>query len=57
MDDHRPRPPRRTCCALRPCYHTDHDTLDEVSRAGLEASVDIHMRLLEVTGALAWDSV
>jgi peptidase M28-like protein len=36
-----------------PYYHTDHDTLDKISRAGLEASVDFHMRLLEVTGALA----
>jgi hypothetical protein len=35
-----------------PYYHTDHDTLDKISRAGLEASVDFHMRLLEVTGAL-----
>jgi hypothetical protein len=36
-----------------PYYHTDHDTLDKISRAGLEASVDFHIRLLEVTGALA----
>ncbi len=36
-----------------PYYHTDHDTLDKISRAGLEASVDFHMRLLHVTGALA----
>lgn len=36
-----------------PYYHTDHDTLDKISRGGLEASVDFHMRLLEVTGALA----
>lgn len=36
-----------------PYCHTDHDTLDKISRAGLEASVDFHMRLLEVTGALA----
>lgn len=36
-----------------PYYHTDHDTLDKISRAGLESSVDFHMRLLEVTGALA----
>jgi len=36
-----------------PYYHTDHDTIDKISRAGLEASVDFHMRLLEVTGALA----
>lgn len=35
-----------------PYYHTDHDTIDKISRAGLEASVDFHMRLLEVTGAL-----
>ena len=24
----------------RPIYHTDHDTLDKISRAGLEAAVD-----------------
>lgn len=36
-----------------PYYHTDHDTLDKISRQGLEASVDFHTRLLEVTGALA----
>jgi hypothetical protein len=35
-----------------PYYHTDHDTLDKISNAGLEAAVDFHMRLLEVTGAL-----
>lgn len=35
-----------------PYYHTDHDTIDKISRAGLEASVDFHMRLLEATGAL-----
>lgn len=40
-----------------PYYHTDHDTLDKISRAGLEASVDFHMRLLEVTGALRHSSV
>lgn len=36
-----------------PYYHTDHDTLDKISSAGLDESVDFHMRLLEVTGALA----
>lgn len=35
-----------------PYYHTDHDTIDKISLAGLEASVDFHMRLLEVTGAI-----
>jgi len=35
-----------------PYYHTDHDTIDKISQAGLEAAVDFHMRLLEVTGAL-----
>lgn len=35
-----------------PYYHTDHDTLDKISRAGLQASVDFHVRLLEVTGAV-----
>jgi hypothetical protein len=36
-----------------PYYHTDHDTLDKISRAGMEAAVDFHLRLLEVIGALA----
>ena len=36
-----------------PYYHTDHDTIDKISRAGLEAAVDFHMRLLQVTGAVA----
>ncbi len=36
-----------------PYYHTDHDTIDKISRAGMEAAVDFHMRLLEVMGALA----
>lgn len=36
-----------------PYYHTDHDTIDKISRAGLEAAVDFHLRLLEVIGALA----
>jgi hypothetical protein len=36
-----------------PYYHTDHDTIDKISRAGIEAAVDFHMRLLEVIGALA----
>ncbi|MEK6299949.1 MAG: M28 family peptidase [Acidobacteriota bacterium] len=36
-----------------PYYHTDHDTIDKISRAGIEAAVDFHMRLLEVIKALA----
>lgn len=35
-----------------PSYHTDLDTLDKVSREGLERAVDFHMRLLKVTGGL-----
>ena len=35
-----------------PYYHTDHDTIDKISRAGIEASVDFHFRLLEVIGAI-----
>lgn len=35
-----------------PYYHTDHDTLDKLSEAGLEAAVDFHLLLLETTGAL-----
>lgn len=33
-----------------PYYHTDHDTLDKISAAGLERAVDFHVRLLERTG-------
>ncbi len=40
-----------------PYYHTDHDTIDKVSREGMEAAVEFHMRLLEVIGALATGSV
>jgi hypothetical protein len=36
-----------------PYYHTDHDTIDKISRAGIEASVDFHVLLLEAIGALA----
>lgn len=36
-----------------PFYHTNYDTMDKISRGGMEAAVDFHMRLLEVTGALA----
>jgi hypothetical protein len=35
-----------------PYYHTDHDTIDKISRAGMEAAVDFHMRLFEVIKAL-----
>lgn len=36
-----------------PYYHTDHDTLDKLSRVGLENAVEFHMRLLRATGAIA----
>jgi hypothetical protein len=36
-----------------PYYHTDHDTMDKISRAGIEAAVDFHRLLLEAVGALA----
>ena len=35
-----------------PYYHTDHDTIDKIGRAGIEAAVDFHLRLLEVIKAL-----
>ena len=35
-----------------PYYHTDHDTMDKISRSGIEAAVDFHFRLLEVIGAI-----
>ncbi len=36
-----------------PYYHTDHDTLDKLSRVGLENAVEFHMRRLRATGAIA----
>ena len=30
-----------------PYYHTDHDTMDKISAAGIRAAVRFHMRLLE----------
>lgn len=39
--------------AAPPFYHTDHDTLDKIGRTGIEAAVDFHMRLLQITGAIA----
>lgn len=36
-----------------PYYHTDHDTQDKVSRAGIEHAVEFHVRLLERAGFLA----
>lgn len=36
-----------------PYYHTEHDTLDKLSRAGIERAIDFHLRLLEVIGAVA----
>ena len=40
-----------------PYYHTDHDTIDKISRKGIAAVVDFHLRLLQVIGALATGSV
>ncbi len=36
-----------------PYYHTNHDRMDKLSEAGLKAAVVFHMRLLEVSGAIA----
>lgn len=36
--------------AAPPYYHTDHDTLDKLSEAGLQRAVDFHLRLLEAAG-------
>ena len=36
-----------------PYYHTNHDTMDKLSEAGLQAAVEFHMRLLEATGSIA----
>ncbi len=36
-----------------PYYHTDHDTIDKLSEAGLQNAVEFHMRLLETIGAIA----
>ncbi len=33
--------------AAPPYYHTDHDTMDKLSEAGLERAVEFHLRLLE----------
>ena len=44
----------RSFCLMQapPFYHTDHDTLDRISRRGIEAGVEFHMRLLGATGTL-----
>jgi hypothetical protein len=36
--------------AAPPYYHTDHDTLDKLTEAGLQRAVDFHLRLLETAG-------
>ncbi len=36
--------------ATPPYYHTDHDTLDKLSEAGLQRAVEFHLRLLDVAG-------
>ena len=36
-----------------PYYHTNHDTMDRLSRDGLENAVEFHMGLLVATGAIA----
>ncbi|MBX9604555.1 MAG: M28 family peptidase [Bryobacteraceae bacterium] len=35
-----------------PFYHTNLDTLDRISRAGIDNAVDFHLRLLRAIGAL-----
>ena len=35
-----------------PFYHTNYDTMDRISRRGMEAAVYLHMRLFEVTGCI-----
>lgn len=44
------RLPTFTLIQAPPYYHTDHDTLDKISRAGIEHAVDFHLRLLERAG-------
>jgi hypothetical protein len=34
-----------------PFYHTDHDTLDKISRSGMDRAVEFHMRVLQAIGA------
>ncbi len=43
-----------TFCLIEapPYYHTDHDTLDKISRDGIEHAVRFHTELLERIGAL-----
>jgi hypothetical protein len=36
--------------AAPPYYHTDHDTLDKLTEAGLRRAVDFHLRLLAIAG-------
>jgi hypothetical protein len=48
-------PPQwKTFCLIQspPFYHTDHDTLENISREGVERAVEFHVRLLRETGAL-----
>jgi Peptidase family M28 len=41
------------CLIMAPIfYHTNHDTLDKITEEGLQRSVDFHLRLLAVIGAL-----
>ena len=48
-------PPQwKTFCLIQspPFYHTDHDTLDKISREGVERAVEFHLRLLRETGSV-----
>ena len=48
-------PPQwKTFCLIQspPFYHSDHDTLENISREGVERAVEFHWRLLRETGAL-----
>jgi hypothetical protein len=42
--------------AAPPYYHTDHDTIDKLTEAGLRRAVDFHMRLLAEAAFISLDS-
>jgi hypothetical protein len=44
---------KQTFCLIQapPYYHTEQDTLDKITQAGLERAVDFHLRLLRMIGA------
>lgn len=48
-------PPQwKTFCLIQspPYYHTDHDTLENITREGVERAVEFHLRLLRETGSV-----